>query len=150
MVLCEAAAYYKDHGLTLFDQMENIYKKYGYYDEKTVSVTFKGIEGMQKIKSIMEGFRRNPPKEVGDYQILRCRDYMADTITDNRTGEVIPTGLPKSDVLYYEMNDDAWFAIRPSGTEPKIKFYYGVKGDSREDTTDRLNRLSSDRVFKVN
>lgn len=150
MVLCEAAAYYKDHGLTLFDQMENIYKKYGYYDEKTVSVTFKGIEGMEKIKSIMEGFRRNPPKEVGDYQILRCRDYMADTITDNRTGEVIPTGLPKSDVLYYEMNDDAWFAIRPSGTEPKIKFYYGVKGDSREDTTDRLNRLSSDRVFKVN
>lgn len=149
MILCEAAAYYKSQGISLYEQMENIYKKYGYYEEETVSVTLKGIEGMEKIKSIMEGYRKNPPKAAGDYQILRFRDYMADTITDTKTGEVIPTGLPKSDVLYYEMNDDAWCAIRPSGTEPKIKFYYGVKGDSKTDAANRLNKLISDKVFKV-
>ncbi len=132
MILCEAAAYYKSQGITLYEQMQNIYKKYGYYEEKTVPVTLMGIEGMEKIKSIMEEYRSNPPKSAGEYQILKVRDYMADTITDTRTGEVIPTGLPKSDVLYYEMNDDAWCAIRPSGTEPKIKVYFGAKGENME------------------
>lgn len=149
MVLCEAAAYYKSQGLSLYEQMENIYKKYGYYQEKTVSLTLKGIEGMEKIKSIMEGYRKNPPKAAGGYEILKCRDYMAATITDSKTGEVAPTGLPKSDVLYYEMNDDAWCAIRPSGTEPKIKFYFGVKGDSREDANEKIKRLMEDEVFKI-
>ena len=149
MILCEAAAYYKSQGISLYDQMQNIFNKYGYYEEITVPVTLKGIEGMEKIKSIMEGYRKNPPKTAGGYQILKVRDYMADTITDTQTGDVIPTGLPKSDVLYYEMNDDAWCAIRPSGTEPKIKFYFGVKGDSREDATERLNRLKDDEVFDV-
>lgn len=149
MVLCEAAAYYKSLGITLYEQMQNIYKKYGYYEENTVSVTLKGIEGMEKIKSIMEGYRKNPPMAAGEYKLLRCRDYMADTITDTQTGEVTPTGLPKADVLYYEMNDDAWCAIRPSGTEPKIKFYFGVKGDSKEDAARRLNLLSGDKVFQV-
>lgn len=149
MILCEAAAYYKSQGITLYEQMQNIYKKYGYYEEKTVPVTLKGIEGMEKIKSIMEEYRSNPPKSVGEYQILKVRDYMNDTITDTRTGEVVPTGLPKSNVLYYEMNDDAWCAIRPSGTEPKIKFYFGVKGSNKEDAIKRLELLSNDKVFKV-
>lgn len=149
MVLCEAAAYYKSQGISLYEQMENIYKKYGFYEEKTVAVTLKGIEGMEKIKSIMEGYRKNPPKAAGGYQIIKCRDYMADTITDTQSGEVIPTGLPRADVLYYEMNDDAWCAIRPSGTEPKIKFYFGVKGDSREDASRRLDLLSSDKLFQI-
>lgn len=149
MILCEAAAYYKAQGISLYEQMEEIYKKYGYYEEKTVSVTLKGIEGMEKIKSIMNEYRNNPPLTAGNYQILKYRDYMADTITDVKSGEVIPTGLPKADVLYYEMNDDAWCAIRPSGTEPKIKFYYGVKGDCREDALDRLNILCNDKVFLI-
>jgi phosphoglucomutase len=149
MILCEAAAFYKSQGISLYEQMEKIFKKYGYFKEKTIAVTLKGIEGMEQIKSIMEGYRNNPPKTVGGYQILKCRDYMADTITDNLTGDVLPTGLPKSDVLYYEMNDDAWCAIRPSGTEPKIKFYFGVKGENKEDATDKINRLMGDEVFKI-
>jgi len=149
MILCEAAAYYKTKGISLYEQMERIFKKYGYYKEKTVSYTLKGIEGMEKIKSIMEGYRKNPPKTAGGYQVLKIRDYKSDTITDLITGEVKPTNLPKSDVLYYEMNDDAWCAVRPSGTEPKIKFYFGVKGNSREDAEEKLNLLINDEVFKV-
>lgn len=149
MILCEAAAYYKSKGITLYEQMNNIYKKYGYFKEDLVSVTLKGIEGMEKIKSIMEGYRKNPPKKIGDYQVLRFRDYKNDTINDFETGNVTPTGLPKSDVLYFELNDDAWCAIRPSGTEPKIKFYFGVKGSSMEDASEKLHKLMNDEVFKV-
>lgn len=130
--------------------MENIFKKYGYYQEETVAITLKGIEGMEKIKSIMENYGKNPPKTAGGYEILKIRDYEADTITDLKTGEVKPTNLPKSNVLYYEMSEDAWCAIRPSGTEPKIKFYFGVKGESKEDASRRLSRLMNDEVFKVN
>lgn len=149
MILCEAAAYYKSQGISLYEQMERIFKKYGYYKEQTVSVTLKGIEGIDKIKSIMENYRINPPKTAGGYNILKCRDYLTDTISDALTGEVKPTGLPKSDVLYYEMTEDAWCAIRPSGTEPKIKFYFGVKGVSSEDASDRLKSLIEDKEFKV-
>lgn len=149
MILCEAAAYYKSQGITLYEQMENIFKKYGYYEEQTVSVTLKGIEGMEKIKAIMEEFRKNPPKTIGDYRVLRYRDYMTDTITDVGTGKVVPTGLPKSNVLYYELNDDAWCAIRPSGTEPKIKLYFGVRGSSRVDAAERMRRLKNDEVFNI-
>lgn len=149
MTLCEAAAYYKTKGISLYQQMNNIFDKYGYYKEDLASVTLKGIEGMEKIKSIMESFRKNPPSTAGDYKVLKVRDYLADTITDLATGEVIPTGLPTSDVLYFELNDDAWCAIRPSGTEPKIKLYFGVKGDSIQDACDRLDRLMKDKVFKV-
>lgn len=149
MALCEAAAYYRDQGITLYEQMERIYEKYGYYEEKTVSYTLKGIEGMERIKSIMEGYRNNPPTTAGEYKILKIRDYKADTITDLISGEVRPTNLPKSDVLYYEMDHDAWCAIRPSGTEPKIKLYFGVKGSSKEDAARRLNRLTNDEAFKI-
>jgi phosphoglucomutase len=150
MALCEAAAYYKTQGISLYEQMNNIYEKYGYFKEDLVSVTLKGIEGMEKIKEIMESYRINPPQTVGNYKILKMRDYLKDTIQDMDTGEVTPTGLPKSDVLYFDLNDNAWCAIRPSGTEPKIKFYFGVKGESLADAETKLSRLMKDEVFKVN
>jgi len=150
MCLCEAAAYYKSKGISLFEQMNHIYEKYGYFKEDLVSVTLKGIEGMGKIKEIMEGYRLNPPKTAGDFKVLKLRDYKLDTITDIESGAVTPTGLPKSDVLYFEMNDNAWCAVRPSGTEPKIKFYFGVKGESMADAEEKINKLMNDEVFKVN
>lgn len=149
MMLCEAAAYYTVQGLTLYEQMNRIYEKYGYYKENLFSVTLKGIEGMEKIKAIMEDYRVNPPKTAGGYQVLKVRDYLKDTVTDLQTGKIIPTGLPKSDVLYFELNEDAWCAIRPSGTEPKIKFYFGVKGSNASDADLKLKRLMEDEVFKV-
>lgn len=149
MALCEAAAYYKAKGITLFEQMNSIYEKYGYFKEDLTAVTLKGIEGMEKIKSIMAEYRKNPPKAAGDYKVLKVRDYALDTITDMTTGEVTPTGLPKSDVLYFDLNDNAWCAVRPSGTEPKIKFYFGVKGSSLEDADAKLTKLMKDEVFKV-
>ena len=149
MALCEAAAYYQSKGITLYEQINRIYEKYGYFKEDLASVTLKGIEGMEKIKDIMEGYRKNPPKTAGDYQVLKIRDYKRDTITDLSTGAVTSTGLPNSDVLYFELNDDAWCAIRPSGTEPKIKLYFGVKGSSHEDAAAKLERLKNDKIFQV-
>ncbi len=149
MCLCEAAAYYRSQGISLYEQMNRIYEKYGYFKEDLISVTLKGITGMEKIKEIMGGYRKNPPKAAGDYKVLKVRDYQMDTITDMETGEVSPTGLPKSDVLYFELNDNAWCAVRPSGTEPKIKFYFGVKGASMEDADTRLKKLMNDKVFHV-
>ncbi len=149
MCLCEAAAYYRSKGISLHEQMNRIYEKYGYFKEDLVSVTLKGIEGMEKIKEIMESFRKNPPKTAGDYKVLKLRDYMADTITDLTTGMITSTGLPKSDVLYFDLNDNAWCAIRPSGTEPKIKFYFGVKGSSMADADAKLKKLMNDKVFMV-
>jgi phosphoglucomutase len=149
MCLCEAAAYYHSKGITLYEQMNKIYEKYGYFKEDLVSVTLKGITGMEKIKEIMEAYRKNPPKTAGDYQVLKVRDYQKDTITDMVTGEVTPTGLPKSDVLYFELNDNAWCAVRPSGTEPKIKFYFGVKGSTMTDADARLKKLMNDKTFVV-
>ncbi len=149
MCLCEAAAYYRSKGVSVYEQMNRIYEKYGYFKEDLVSVTLKGIEGMEKIKEIMEGYRKNPPKKAGDYKVEKLRDYKKDTITDMETGAVTPTGLPHSDVLYFDLNDDAWCAVRPSGTEPKIKFYFGVKGSSMEDADEKLKKLINDEVFKV-
>lgn len=131
--LCEAAAYYKTKGMTLWDAMEAIYEKYGYYKDSVKAIGLKGIEGLAKIQTIMETLRKEAPKQVGDYTVLSARDYKLDTVKDMITGEVKPTGLPASNVLYYDMNDDAWMCVRPSGTEPKIKFYCGIKGTSLED-----------------
>lgn len=147
MAFCEAAAYYKSQGISLYDQVNNMYKTYGYFKEGLKSITLKGIEGMQKIKAIMEDYRKNIPTEMGGYKVLRFRDYEADTITNLETKEVTATGLPKSNVLYFELTDDAWCAIRPSGTEPKIKFYFGVKGTSLEDADAKLEALKNDSVF---
>lgn len=141
MALCEAAAYYKTQGITLWDQMLNIYNKYGYYKEDLFTMTFKGADGAKKMQDMMDAYRKNTPKQVGAYKVLRLRDYKNDVITDLATGETIPTGLPKSNVLYFELENDAWFCVRPSGTEPKIKFYAGIKGDSLEDSAKKLDEL---------
>lgn len=141
MALCEAAAYYKTQGITLWDQMLNIYNKYGYYKEDLFTMTFKGADGAKKMQDMMDAYRKNTPKQVGAYKVLRLRDYKNDVITDLATGETTPTGLPKSNVLYFELENDAWFCVRPSGTEPKIKFYAGIKGTSLEDSAKKLDDL---------
>lgn len=150
MALCEAAAYYKTQGKTLWDAMVDMYDKYGYYKDDIQSITLKGIEGLQKIQEILETLRKNPPTEVGGYKVLKARDYQADTIKDIATGEVTTTGLPKSNVLYYDLTDDAWLCVRPSGTEPKVKFYYGVKGTSLEDADEKSGKLGEEVLAMIN
>ena len=144
MALCEAAAYYKTKGKTLWDAMVDMYEKYGYYKDAIQSITLKGIEGLQKIQEILETLRKNPPMEVGGYKVVKARDYQADTIRDIATGEVTSTGLPSSNVLYYDLTDDAWLCVRPSGTEPKVKFYYGIKGTSLEDADEKSDKLGKE------
>ena len=144
MELCEAAAYYYTKGLSLWDQMMEIYKKYGFFREGLETITLKGMEGAEKIKSMMEAIRTNPPKKLGSYNVISFRDYQKDTITDLATGEVKPTGLRKSNVLYFDLDNDAWVCVRPSGTEPKIKFYIGVKGTSFEDADAKREGLTAD------
>ncbi|MDY5987926.1 phospho-sugar mutase [Sporofaciens sp. SGI.106] len=144
MALCEAAAYYKTQGKTLWDAMVDMYDKYGYYKDDIQSITLKGIEGLQKIQEILETLRKNPPTEVGGYKVLKARDYQANTIKDLETGEVTETGLPNSNVLYYELTDDAWLCVRPSGTEPKVKFYYGIKGTSLADADEKSEKLGKE------
>ena len=142
MALCEAAAYYKNKGLTLWDQMINIYEKYGYYKEGQVAITMKGAEGAGKIAKMMDDLRNNPPKKFGAWNVVEFRDYKKDECTVIATGEKKPTGLPESNVLYFELNDHAWCCARPSGTEPKIKFYMGVKGTGLEDADKKLEELT--------
>ena len=141
MALCEAAAYYKTQGKTLWDAMIDMYEKYGYYKDDIQSITLKGIEGLEKIQSILETLRKNPPTEIGGYQVTSARDYKLDTVRNMATGEITETGLPKSNVLYYDLTDDAWLCVRPSGTEPKVKFYYGVKGTSLADADEKSKAL---------
>ena len=137
MALCEAAAYYKTKDMTLWDAMIEMYERYGYYKDDIQSITLKGIEGLAKIQEILETLRKNPPTEIAGYKVLKARDYKADTIQDMQTGEVSSTGLPTSNVLYYDLSDDAWLCVRPSGTEPKVKFYYGIKGTSLSDADEK-------------
>ena len=137
MALCEAAAYYKTQGKTLWDAMIEMYEQFGYYKDDIKAVTMKGIEGQQKIQDIMNSLRQNPPAEFAGHKVVAVRDYKADTIKNLETGEVTPTGLPNSNVLYYELTNDAWVCVRPSGTEPKVKFYYGVKGTSLADADEK-------------
>lgn len=141
VALCEAAAYYKMKGMTLWDAMIAMYEKYGYYKDAVKSIGLKGIEGQAKIQAIMDTLRNNTPEEVGGYKTVSARDYKLDTIKDMATGEVKPTGLPESNVLYYDLTDDAWLCVRPSGTEPKIKFYYGIKGTSLADADEKSAKL---------
>ena len=148
--LCEAAAYYKEKGMTLWDAMIAMYEKYGYYKDAVKSIGLKGIEGLAKIQEIMEYFRSNTPAEIGGYKVVSARDYKADTIKDMATGEVKPTGLPSSNVLYYDMEDGAWLCVRPSGTEPKIKFYYGIKGTSMADADEKSEALGGKVMEIVN
>lgn len=142
MALCEAAAYYKDKNLTLWDQMINIYEKYGYYREGQTAITMKGIDGAEKIKQILENLRANPPKKIGVYDVIEYRDYKTGIIENYENNKKEKTNLSTSNVLYYKLNDGAWCCVRPSGTEPKIKFYIGVKGNSLEDSDKKLKDLS--------
>ena len=144
MTLCEAAAYYKTKNMTLWDAMLAMYEKYGYYKDDVTAITLKGIEGLAKIQEIMNTLRENAPAKIGAYEVTKVRDYKKDTITDVVTGKVTPTGLPSSNVLYYEMTDGAWVCVRPSGTEPKVKFYLGVKGTSLEDADEKSAALSKE------
>ena len=144
MILCEAAAYYKEKGITLWEQMLNLYEEYGYYKEGIKQVTLEGIEGAEKIKQILIDLRSNPPKKIGKYNIKRIRDYDSQTILDYNTNEISKLDLPKSNVLYYELEEDGWVAVRPSGTEPKIKYYMGIKGKSLEDAESKLEQLEKD------
>ena len=144
MALCEAAAYYKTKGMTLWDAMVAMYEKYGYYKDDIQSITLKGIEGLEKIQTILENLRKNPPTEIGTYKVLSARDYKADTVVNMETKEVTATGLPSSNVLYYDLNDDAWVCVIPSGTEPKIKIYYGIKGTSLQDADEKSAALGAD------
>ena len=144
MMLCEVAAYYKAQGKTLWDAMVDMYEKYGYYKEGLATVTLKGIDGAAQIQSMMNEFRSNPPKKLGGLKVLAARDYKIDERKDLATGEVTSTGLPISNVLYYELENNAWCCVRPSGTEPKIKYYFGVKGESLEDASKKLEVLKKD------
>ena len=141
MLLCEAAAYYKEKNMTLWDQMINMYNEYGYYKEGIKQVTLEGIDGAEKIKEIMDNFRKNPPKNFGNFKVEKIRDYNNSIILEAGTNKTEKINMPKSNVLYYELSNDSWIAVRPSGTEPKIKYYIGVKGKSIEEANEMLEEL---------
>lgn len=142
MMLCEVASWYKAKGMTLWDAMLDLYEKYGYYQEGLETMTLKGMDGAAQIQTMMSKMRSNPPKALGTLEVLAVRDYKADTRTDLKTGAVEATGLPSSNVLYYELSNHAWCCVRPSGTEPKIKFYFGVVGESLQDAQNHLDELN--------
>ncbi len=144
MCLCEVAAWCKKHNMTLWDQMLNLYEKYGYYKESQYAITMKGIDGSKEIAALMEKLRSNPPKEFGDLKVKEFRDYKTGKTLSLETGETGETGLPESNVLYFDLTNDSWCCARPSGTEPKIKFYMGVKGTSLEDAAARNEKLTED------
>ena len=148
MALCEAAAYYKKQGLTLWDQMINIYEKYGYYREGLASITLKGADGAAKIQNMMSKLRNNSPVRIGNWDVIAVRDYRVQVRKEMMTGRISRIDLPTSNVLYYELSDDAWCCARPSGTEPKIKFYIGVKGNSIEDAKQQVEELKEE-VLKL-
>ena len=143
MALCEVAAYCKNQGITLCDQMRNLFETYGYYKEGLCTVTRKGQDGAKEIAAKMETIRSEVPKEIGGMKVKQFRDYREDVTLDCETGEKRPTGLPRSNVLYFELKEEAWCCIRPSGTEPKIKFYMGVCGTDDADADEKLEKLSA-------
>ena len=143
MALCEAAAYYKTKGMSLWDKMKEMYERYGYWRDGVEAITLKGKEGIEKIQNTLEKLRENVPENINNYKVLSVRDYKQDTVKNMETGEVTSTGLPKSNVLYYDLSDEAWVCIRPSGTEPKLKFYYGVKGRDFDDADAKLKELGN-------
>jgi len=144
MCLCEVAAYCKKHGMTLWDMMLQMYEKYGYFKETQYTITMKGVSGAKEIAALMDKLRSNPPKAIGDAKVLKFRDYQENKIVDMETGAVSETGLPRSNVLYFELPNNCWCCARPSGTEPKIKFYMGVVGNSLEDAQARVEKLTED------
>ena len=149
MCLCELAAFYKKNGMTLWDAMVELYEKYGYYKEDLYTITLKGIDGSRQITALMDGLRSNPPKAFGELTVLSMRDYANDIVTDCITGATSKTGLPKSNVLYFDLSNDSWCCARPSGTEPKIKFYMGVKGTSLQDAKEKVVKLTEELKAKI-
>ena len=141
MALCEAAAYYKSLNMTLWDAMVALYEELGYFKDGIISFTMKGIDGLEKIQKIMNTLREEAPTEIGAHKVLAVRDYKTDTRRVLATGETMPSGLPQSNVLYYELDDEAWCCVRPSGTEPKIKIYFGVKGSSFADADEKSQKI---------
>ena len=144
MCLCEVAAWCKKQGITLWDQMINLYEKYGYFKEDQYAITLKGIEGSKQIEEMMNKLRSNPPKQFGDLKVVEFRDYKSGKTINNETGAEGVTGLPESNVLYFDLTNDSWCCARPSGTEPKIKFYMGVKGENLEDAEAKVEKLTED------
>ena len=144
MCLCEVAAWCKKHGKTLWDQMVELYEKYGYYKESLYTITLKGIDGSRQIAEMMDKLRKNPPTHFGDLQVTRIRDYASGVMKELETGKESPTGLPESNVLYFDLTNDSWCCARPSGTEPKIKFYMGVKGTSLADAQEKNEKLTEE------
>ena len=149
MALCEAACYYKSKGETLWDQMNNIYEKYGYYKEEQVSIILEGVEGATKIQEMMTNMRNNLPEKIGDYKVIEFKDVDKDYVKNMVTGEESTTGLPQSNVLYYALEDNSWCCARPSGTEPKIKLYMGIKGGSEDDANKKIADLKDAMVALV-
>ena len=146
MTICELAAYYKNKGISVYEQMQNIYKKYGYYLEDQYTITIKGAEGAMKIKEMMDKIRNNPPKNIGKYNVISISDYEIKKYKNLKTGEEKETTLPKSNVLYYELENDNWCCIRPSGTEPKIKMYFGIKAENAETAQKELENLKNEMI----
>ena len=144
MCLCEMAAWCKKNNKTVWDQMVELYEKYGYFKESQYSITMKGIDGAKQIEEIMNKLRSNPPKNFGELTVKEFRDYDTGKTLNLETGAEGETGLPQSNVLYFDLTNDSWCCARPSGTEPKIKFYMGVKGSSLEDAEAKLNQLTED------
>ena len=144
MLLCEAAAYYKSQGSSLWNQMLKMYEEYGYYKEDIKQVTLEGIDGQEKIKSIMENLRKSKKEKIGTYKVQKIKDYELQESFDIETKEITKINLPKSNVIYYELENDSWIAVRPSGTEPKIKYYIGIKGTSMEDADKKLEKMRND------
>lgn len=150
MALCEAAAYYKTKGMSLWDKMKEMYERYGYWRDGVQSIELKGKEGIEKIQNTLSLMRENVPTKIDRYDVIKVKDYLKDTATDIKTGEVTTTGLPKSNVLYLDLSEEAWVCVRPSGTEPKLKFYYGVKGKNFEDADQQLEELGNYMINMVN
>lgn len=148
MGVAEVAAYYKSKGMTLYEALVSLFDKYGYYKETLQAITLKGIEGVKQIENILSTLRKNPPKELAGIKVMSVRDYKTDQLINLVTGEETTTGLPTSNVLYYDLEDGSWFCVRPSGTEPKIKFYFGVKGETLEES-EKLSTILEESVMDM-
>ena len=142
MCLCEVASYCKKQGITLWDMMIDVYEKYGYYKETQYAITKKGKEGLEEIAAMMDKLRKDPPKEFGELKVRKFLDYKEHKTIDFENGTTGETDLPTSNVLYFDLENDSWCCARPSGTEPKIKFYMGIRGSSLEDAAAKLDALT--------
>ena len=149
MLLCEVAAWCKKNNMTLVDNMNRIYEEYGYFKEGLHSITIKGIDGAEKIKAIMDKLKGDAPKTIGGFKVLAVRDYNNSVRKDLITGEESKLELLKSNVVYFELDNDAWCCARPSGTEPKIKFYFGVKGKSQKEADELLEKVKTDLLGEI-